>query len=85
MLAGVALDLISWPRGGAIRAAENVSPETLVSLGMVYGPIVSGFAAVSVWCYTHYRLDRAAHRRILEQLAEMRSSSSAARAGGPPP
>lgn len=89
MLAGVALDLIAWPRGGAIRAAADISPDTLVSLGMVYGPIVSGFAVVSVWCYTHYRLDREQHQRVLEQLAERRAAtapgpSSAAPAGETP-
>ena len=72
VVGGIALDLISWPRGVAIQTAADVPPETIVWLGLVYGPIVSGFAVVSVWCYTKHRLNRDRHRQIVAELAERR-------------
>lgn len=68
MVAGFALDLIDWPRGTHIRTAADVAPETLVHLGLLYGPIVAGFGVVSVWCYTHYNLTRERHAEILLEL-----------------
>lgn len=68
IVAGIGLDLISWPRGADIKSAADVPPETLVQLGLLYGPIVAGFGVVSVWCYAHYRLNRERHAEILQQL-----------------
>jgi glycoside/pentoside/hexuronide:cation symporter, GPH family len=68
VIGGVALDLISWPRGTDVRVAADVPPETLMWLGLIYGPIVSGFAVVSVWCYSKYRLDRQRHTEIVREL-----------------
>ena len=78
VIAGVALDVISWPRGAHIRTAADVPPETLVHLGMVYGPIVAAFGFVSIWCYTHYRLTRQRHAEILEELARRRKATAQA-------
>ena len=78
VIAGVTLDLISWPRGAHIRTASDVPPETLVNLGMVYGPIVAAFGFVSIWCYTHYRLTRQRHAEILEELARRRAATAQA-------
>ena len=72
LAAGVALDLINWPKGQAIQSAADVPPDTLIQLALLCGPIVSGFALVSVWCYSHYDLSRQAHQNILDQLAERR-------------
>jgi Na+/melibiose symporter-like transporter len=72
MVAGIGLDLISWPRGTQIQTAADIPPETLLNLGLLYGPIVAGFAVVSVWCYTHYQLDRARHAEILSELEILR-------------
>ena len=83
IFAGVALDLISWPRGEQIQTAADIAPETIASLGMVYGPIVSGFAVVSVWCYTHYRLNRATHQAILAKLAITRAERQRSQAPAP--
>jgi Na+/melibiose symporter-like transporter len=71
----VALDLIAWPRGQGIRSAADIPSETLVQLGIVYGPVVAGCAVVSVWCYTHYRLDRMRHQKILQQLLARRAAT----------
>ena len=68
LIGGIGLDVINWPRGPEIRTAADVPPETLVNLGILYGPVVAAFAVVSVWCYSHYKLTRQRHSEILEQL-----------------
>lgn len=70
IIAGFALDLISWPRGPQIKSAADVPVEALESLGLLYGPIVAGFGVVSAWCYTNYRLTRERHAEILVELDE---------------
>ena len=74
IVAGFALDLIDWPRGTHVRTAADVPPDTLVDLGLVYGPYVAGFAVVSLWCFTHYRLTRERHEEILAELALRRAA-----------
>ena len=68
LVAGVGLDVISWPRGSEIQVAADIQATTIANLGILYGPIVAGFAVVSVWCYSHYRLNRARHREIVAEL-----------------
>lgn len=75
-LGGVGLDIISWPRGAQIRTAADVPVETLVHLGVLYGPVVAGFAIVAIWCYTHYDLSRERHARILEELSVRRQGDA---------
>lgn len=70
--AGVALDLIYWPKGGDINSAADIPAETMFQLGMLAGPIISGFAVVAIWCMSHYDLDRQQHASILDQLAHRR-------------
>ena len=76
LAAGVALDLIRWPTGVDIRSAADIPPETLLYLGLLFGPIVSGFAVVSIWCYAHYDLTREKHQEILRQLKARRESTA---------
>ena len=85
MIGGAGLDIIGW-QGGARLAAEDIAPDLLVRLGVFYGPVVAGFAVVSVWCYTHYHLDRARHKEILAQLEEVRAERDGPASGpdGPP-
>ncbi|MFP6817317.1 MAG: MFS transporter [Pseudomonadales bacterium] len=77
VVGGVALDLINWPRGVTIQTAADVPAETLTWLGLVYGPIVAGFAVVSVWCYTKHHLDRERHAEIVMQLEQRRRVQAA--------
>ena len=70
---GIGLDLISFPRGANIKTAADVDPGTIVQLGILYGPIVAAFGIISVWCYTHYGLDRARHAQIISELQEIRA------------
>ena len=74
LVGGVALDLIAFPPAAVPGA---VPAEILQRLGLTYGPLVMGFAIVSVWCYTHYDLDRERHAEILDALEKRRSKSPA--------
>lgn len=82
VVGGVALDLIAWPRGPEIRSAADVPPDTLMWLGLVYGPIVAGFAVVSVWCYSKHKLDRHRHAQIVQELARRRAQAERSAAAG---
>ncbi|MCC7198151.1 MAG: MFS transporter [Gammaproteobacteria bacterium] len=73
-IAGIALDLIAFPRGPLVRTAADVAPDTIVHLGLVYGPLVLSFSFLTMWCYSHYGLTRERHAEILRQLAERRSA-----------
>jgi len=73
VVAGLTLDLISWPRGAAIQTAADIPVDTLIWLGLIYGPIVSGFAVVSVWCYSQVQINRARHAEIVSELQSRRA------------
>lgn len=76
-IGGIGLDIISWPRGADIETAADIPPDTLVNLGLLYGPVVAAFAVVSVWCYSHYKLTKQRHAEILEQLNIRREKAAA--------
>lgn len=76
IVAGVALDLISWPRGAHIETAADIPAGTIVDLGVIYGPMVAGFGFASVWCFSRYRLTRQRHAEILMVLARRRAGGS---------
>jgi Na+/melibiose symporter-like transporter len=76
-IGGIGLDIISWPRGADIETAADIPPDTLVNLGLMYGPVVAAFAVVSVWCYSHYKLTKQRHAEILEQLNIRREKAAA--------
>ncbi len=80
IVAGVALDLIAWPRGAHIQSAADVPQETIFQLGLIYGPVVAGFSVVCVWCYGHYHLTRGRHEEIMAALAARRASEDSAEA-----
>jgi len=80
VVGGIALDLISWPRGVEIQTAADVPPETLAWLGLIYGPIVAGFAVVSVWCYSKHHLDRHRHAEIVQELERRHAEADGAAA-----
>lgn len=75
-IGGVGLDLIAFPRGTSVETAADVAPQTIAQLGLLSGPIVAGFGVVSVWCYTHYRLDRARHAEIIAALQGSRGTTA---------
>ena len=76
--AGFALAFIDWPTGADVQTASDIGAETIAWLGLIYGPIVSGFALVSAYCYSKYGLDRQRHAEIVEELAILRKQRAAA-------
>jgi GPH family glycoside/pentoside/hexuronide:cation symporter len=75
-IGGLGLDIIEWPTGPEIQTAADDPPETLVNLGLLYGPVVAAFAIVSLWCYTHYQLTKERHAQILEELRKRRATNA---------
>ena len=71
--AGFALALIDWPTGADVQTAADIGAETIAWLGLIYGPIVSGFALVCVYCYSKYGLNRQRHADIVAELAVLRT------------
>ena len=68
LIGGVGLDVIGWPRGEDGGVSVEVPAETLVDLGILYGPVVAGFSVAAIWCFTRYDLTRARHARVREAL-----------------
>ena len=75
LVAGLGLDFIAWPRGAHIRTAADVPVDTLINLGLFYGPVVAGFSIVSLWCYMHYSLGRERHAQIVAELNVRRQAA----------
>lgn len=71
---GIGLDVISGPRGPDIQSAADIPAETLVNLGVLYGPVVAAFAVISLWCYSHYWLTKSRHQDIIVQLNARRTA-----------
>jgi len=72
LFAGVALDVIAWPEGDHIKTAADVAPETIMHLGILFGPALAAVGILSLWCYSHYQIDRTRHDEICAQLAQRR-------------
>jgi len=72
-LAGIGLDLISWPKGAHIQSAADIPPETLMWLGLFYGPIVAGFAVFNVIFNLKCKMTRQGHEENVRRLTELRA------------
>lgn len=70
VMGGMALDLISFPRGAA---PGEVSADIIFWLGLVAGPLTSVFGLLILAFYLSYRLDRNRVEEIQEQLAARRT------------
>ena len=75
-LAGVSLDLINWPRGAHIQTAADIPPETLMWLGMLYGPIVAGFAVFNVIFNLKCKMTREGHEETVRMLELSRAGKA---------
>jgi Na+/melibiose symporter-like transporter len=76
ILAGVALDVIQWPRGAHVQSAADIPAHKISLLGVLSGPIVAAFCVICVWCYGHYHLTRERHAEISAQLVARRAAAA---------
>ena len=76
LIAGLVLEFSGLPSGAAAQAGVEVAlrPETVAVLGLAYGPGAALLSIAGVLLMLLYRLDRSAHARILEQLAQRRAA-----------
>lgn len=73
LLAGVALDLIRFPKGVAAHPATVViTPQTLSGLALWAGPFVALVSGVATALMILYRIDRARHEEVMRVLHERR-------------
>ena len=71
LLAGTALDLIEFPTQAT---SGTVPPEKLFALGVAVGPVEMLLYLLSLAFLRNYRLTRARHSEILQELAERKRS-----------
>ena len=77
-VAGIGLDLIDWPRGAHIQTAADIPAQTLADLGMLYGPIVAGFAVFSVLFNLQCKMSRSSHASVMAKLERVRAERTGA-------
>ena len=68
MLAGITLEWINWPTDKAIRSAADIPPDTIVSLAIISGPVLSLMVIPGIFCLYGYKLNRAKLVEIQHQL-----------------
>jgi len=73
VVAGVALDIIEFPQG---VEASQIHPDKIYALGLLDGPFAMIWGLIAACIYAGYRIDRAYHANIREQL-QKRSNNSA--------
>jgi GPH family glycoside/pentoside/hexuronide:cation symporter len=78
-LGGLVLAYIAFP----LQASpEDVSPEAVFDLAIMYGPVLTVLYLASVAALLFYRIDRVTHEANLSTLARRSESSPARRADG---
>ena len=68
LVAGVVLDLIGFPHGGATGHPVAISARAVRELGLIYGPGAAFVSLGSVLVLLTYRLNRARHAAVLGAL-----------------
>ncbi|MEM8501209.1 MAG: MFS transporter [Pseudomonadota bacterium] len=76
LLAGLMLTLISWPTGEAIKTAEDIPAETILSLGLASGPIAATLAIPGFICLMRYKLNRARVADIQEKIRALKTHTA---------
>jgi len=64
-VAGIALDLISFPRGAALG---EVDPDTVWNLGFIYGPLLMVFYFLALGSISFYQITRVGHDDRVDRL-----------------
>jgi glycoside/pentoside/hexuronide:cation symporter, GPH family len=78
VIAGIALDVIAFPS----RAVPGeIEADKIFSLGVVDGPFALVWGVVATALYRGYRIDRARHARVKQQLTARRAGTPVATSG----
>ncbi len=67
VIAGLALDIIDFPRGAA---ASEIHPDKIQALGIIDGPFAMIWGLIAAVIYAGYRIDKASHQRTVRALRE---------------
>jgi GPH family glycoside/pentoside/hexuronide:cation symporter len=68
MLAGLALDLVRFPKGIAQAAGAGLAPEMQARLVMIWGPVAAVIAVVALVIFVSYNISRVRHDQIAAAL-----------------
>jgi Na+/melibiose symporter-like transporter len=71
LAAGLLLDVIHFPTGTQVKAAQ-ISADVLLQLGFFYGPFIIILAGASLWFCNQYDLSHEKHALIQEELKNKR-------------
>jgi len=66
VIAGVALDIIEFPRG---VAANQIQPEKIYALGIIDGPFAAFWGLIAAILYSGYKIDKKHHQRVQMELS----------------
>jgi Na+/melibiose symporter-like transporter len=72
-LAGIALDLIAFPRTAVDGVAPSVDPEKIFALGVVVGPVLMVLWLCALIFLSRYRITRERHAETLAELERRRA------------
>ncbi len=72
-IAGVALDVINFPRGAALG---EVDPDVVWDLGFIYGPVLMLFYFLALGSISFYQISRKGHNARIDQLIVVGSESA---------
>jgi GPH family glycoside/pentoside/hexuronide:cation symporter len=74
LVAGIALDLIRFPRDTAVLQAGRIDADVVRNLGLIAGPIAGLIALTSAFVLIGYRLDARRYAEIQSALAARRGA-----------
>jgi Na+/melibiose symporter-like transporter len=75
LLAGIALDVIAFPR---LADPGSVPPDKVFLLGLAIGPGMMGLYLIMLFFFSRYRITRDAHHETLRALEERHAAGAAA-------
>lgn len=73
-IAGIALDLISFPRNAP---QGEVDPDVVWNLGFIFGPGIMLFYFLALWSISYYKITRVGHNDRVEVLRQDNTNEDA--------
>ncbi len=82
MLAGLALDLVRFPKGVGQTVGAVLSPEMQVRLVLIWGPVAAVIAVAALLIFVSYNITRARHHQIAVALGRGERDGPVIETGG---